>query len=393
MEQNTGQPIAGDRRSIDRRVIALDGFRGLMTVVVVISHFFGEVKHGISALMMGWMAVDAFFVLSGYLIGRLIIEKQSHKNFFWTFYVRRICRTFPIYFVCVIVVFYIEGVFHPETTYQTETFPLWTYLAFIQNFWMSASNSIGTHWLSPTWTLAVEEQFYLVAPAMVIFTPRRYLMPVLISLMLLAMGARTWITVSGVASPLSAQVMLITNADVLVAGIIGAVAIKTWHVNWQSLDQFLRVAPVVLIFATLLLGAVTGVESTIFEMLAQTMIAVAFAMMILSLVRGSPEARRYENKVLCFFGNISYAVYLTHLTVLGLMHNIILGTAPDIETPAQIAVTIAALPPTVLVSWILTRLIEEPISNYGRSFKWSEERVVRKAHSLPLPEPAEPAKS
>ena len=128
-------------------------------------------------------------------------------------------------------------------------------------------------------------------------------------------------------------------------------------------------------------------------MLAQTMIAVAFAMMILSLVRGSPEARRYENKVLCFFGNISYAVYLTHLTVLGLMHNIILGTAPDIETPAQIAVTIAALPPTVLVSWILTRLIEEPISNYGRSFKWSEERVVRKAHSLSLPEPAEPAKS
>ncbi len=371
---------------MDRRVIALDGFRGLMTIIVVISHFFGEVKHGISALMMGWMAVDAFFVLSGYLIGRLIIEKQSHKNFFWTFYVRRICRTFPIYFVCVIVVFYIEGAFHPATTYQTETFPLWTYLAFVQNFWMVASNSIGTHWLAPTWTLAVEEQFYLLAPAMVIFTPRRYLMPVLISLVLLAMGTRAWIMASGTLSSLSTQVMLITNADVLVAGIIGAVAIKTWSVNWVNFDQALRIAPVALITATLVFGIVAGVQSIIFGMLAQTMVAAAFAIMILSLVRGSPEAKRYEGKVLCFFGNISYAVYLTHLSVLGLMHNIILGTAPDIETPAQIAVTIAALGPTVLVSWILTRLVEEPISNYGRSFKWSKERVVRKAHAEPLPE-------
>ena len=384
MKDTTTLPVDGGTAAMERRIVALDGFRGLMTVLVVFSHFYGEVRSGIPALMMGWLAVDAFFVLSGYLIGRLILDKAKHKNFFWIFYVRRICRTFPIYFFCVIGVFYINDVFHPATTYQEQaTFPLWTYVTFVQNFWMVSYDAIGQHWLSPTWTLAVEEQFYLIAPAMIVFTPRRFLMPVLVSLVALAMASRIYFLNSSEISNFAAQIMLISNADVLVAGIIAAVALRTWKLDWARYDQFLRVAPVVLLSATMVLAIIMGSESYIFKSLAQTLVSAAFALMIMSLVRGSPEAARYEHKVLRFFGNISYAVYLTHLTVPGILHNLVLGTVPDIGTPAQIAVTTAALPLTVLISWILTKLVEEPITAYGRSFKWSKETVERQAQSRP----------
>ncbi len=248
MKDATTLPASNSMEPVERRIVALDGFRGLGTVVVVISHFYGEVQHGIPALMLGWIAVDAFFVLSGYLIGRLILDKSKHKNFFRVFYIRRICRTFPIYFFCIIAVFYINGVFHPETTYTEEAnFPLWSYMAFVQNFWMVSYDNIGQHWLAPTWTLAVEEQFYLIAPAMIVFTPRRFLTPVLVSLVALAVVSRIYFLTSSETSGLAAQVMLISNGDVLVAGIIAAVALKTWKLDWARYDQFLRVAPVVLL--------------------------------------------------------------------------------------------------------------------------------------------------
>ena len=68
-----------DSSAKEQRVVVLDGLRGMMTILVVISHYFGEVPHGISALMFGWIAVDMFFVLSGYLVGKLILEKSHHR--------------------------------------------------------------------------------------------------------------------------------------------------------------------------------------------------------------------------------------------------------------------------------------------------------------------------
>ena len=81
----------------DRRITTLDGLRGLMTVMVIVSHYFGELEHGVRAVMVGWIAVNMFFVLSGFLIGRLILERRHHANFFAVFYVRRFCRIIPAY--------------------------------------------------------------------------------------------------------------------------------------------------------------------------------------------------------------------------------------------------------------------------------------------------------
>ena len=85
----------------DRRIPALDGFRGLMTVFVILSHYFAEIDGGIARAGIGFVGVDGFFVLSGLLVGRLILDKGRATNFLRVFYVRRVCRTFPIYFLCL----------------------------------------------------------------------------------------------------------------------------------------------------------------------------------------------------------------------------------------------------------------------------------------------------
>jgi peptidoglycan/LPS O-acetylase OafA/YrhL len=90
------------------------------------------------------------------------------------------------------------------------------------------------------------------------------------------------------------------------------------------------------------------------------------------IVRDLPEAQRFKSKFLCFFADISYATYLTHIAVLGLMHGLFLGTTPDIDTPAKIAVTLLALPAAFATGWAITRFVEAPFNAYGRSWKWKE---------------------
>jgi peptidoglycan/LPS O-acetylase OafA/YrhL len=357
----------------DRRIAALDGVRGLMTIAVVVSHFFGEVPNGIHALMFGWIAVDMFYVLSGFLIARLILDKGAHANFFKVFYIRRICRTFPIYFLCVFAIFWINSRFHTVTNAGGETFPLWAYATFIQNFWMAHTGGIGAHWLSPTWTLALEEQFYLLAPTAMLFTPRRHLVKMLVCIMLSAVAARYYVLEWSDFNSLAAHVLLPTNGDVLVAGVLGAVLLRQPSIPWPKLDMMLRIAPLAALLTAIVLKLATRDSYNLFYIVSPLLVSTGCACLLMSLVRGAPEAKRYESKFLGFFCYISYAVYLTHLMVLGLMHNLLLGTAPDVGTPAQIAVTIASIPVTVAVSWLVTRLVEEPITNFGRTFKWSAE--------------------
>jgi peptidoglycan/LPS O-acetylase OafA/YrhL len=94
--------------------------------------------------------------------------------------------------------------------------------------------------------------------------------------------------------------------------------------------------------------------------------------LILSIVRVPTFARRFQYKTLRFLGDNAYCTYLTHLPVLGLMHGFILGAKPGLQSPAQWAVTVAALPVSLIVGWGMTRLIEVPLTRYGRHWRWGD---------------------
>ena len=347
--------------------MALDGLRGLMTLLVIVSHYFGELPHGLPALTLGWLAVDMFFVLSGLLIGKLILEKRHHANFFAVFYVRRFCRIVPVYLSTVLAISLVMWLIGKPWVDAADSFPLWSYLTFTQVFLMVSTQTIGAHWLAPTWTLAVEEHFYLFAPALIVFAPRRWLAPVLLTTVALALGLRAAVYYAGFGNPMMALALLPGRADILALGLLAAVLLKAEGVPWRRLLPWLRVAPPVALAAVLLLWLISV---DLFYTVGPSLTAAGCAAYLLCIVHGTPEAHRYNSETLQFFGNNGYCLYLTHLPILGLMHGLILGSQPDLATPSQWIVTVAALPVCVLVGWGTTRLIEEPLTRYGRTWRW-----------------------
>lgn len=354
-----------------RRIVALDGVRGLMTLFVVVSHLFAEVPGGVSALMFGWIGVDMFFVLSGYLVGKLILEKRSCENFFSVFYARRFLRTIPAYMITVLVVFGLFRLCDPAWSEAEPLFPLWSYLTFSQPAFMIATETIGAHWLAPTWTLAMEEHFYLLAPAAIVFTPRRWLPAVLACVVALAVGLRLAVFEFGFANHMVGLTLLPSRGDLLAVGILGALMATSPRVPWKMLEPWLRWTPLVALGGILVLKRLGG---SAFDVFGPLTMAIGCASYLLALVRGAPEAKTMESRFLRFFGNNSYCIYLSHLPVLGLMHGLILHARPGLGSPAQWAVTLMAAPVCVLVGVGMTKLIEEPLTRWGRSWKWSESR-------------------
>ena len=316
-----------------------------------------------------------------YLIANLILDKMDRANFFSVFYIRRFCRTLPCYFLCVVVLFLLLSAIAQREWADVGTwFPLWSYLAMSQNFYMTATESIGPHWLAPTWTLALEEHFYLVAPTLFLLVPRRYLFAVLASCALAAVAIRSAINLSGPGLHLGAMCLLPGRADALICGMLFPVAVKTFSIDWSRWDQTIRIVPLVAILAVLALRLSDKYEGTVlFDIFGHMLVAIAAAFYIFALARGAPEVRTCESPVLRFLGSISYSTYLTHVAVLGLMHGLLLGQRPDLVNLRQLATTLTALPVAIMVGWILTRLVEEPITAYGRSWRWGERRSQRLA--------------
>jgi len=160
------------------RIPALDGLRGVAILLVLLWHGLFEmnansrVLSGLLALgKLSWSGVDLFFVLSGFLIGGILLDAKDSPHYFTTFYIRRAYRILPLYFA-VIGVAYSIG--HLSTDFgwlgadlATMKIPWASYPTFTQNLWMAYLGTYGSFTLAATWSLAVEEQFYLTAPLLI----------------------------------------------------------------------------------------------------------------------------------------------------------------------------------------------------------------------------------
>ena len=362
------------------RVAALDGLRGVLAMMVCISHYFGEVAHGVSGLMFAWIAVKMFFVLSGFLMARIILERMSCANFFSVFYIRRACRTLPVYLVTLLFAFASAAVFHAAPWMEPERmFPLWSYLTFTQGFMIVATGSFGSEWLIPTWTLTVEEQFYLIAPLFCLLVPRRHLIEALIAAAVASMLFRVLAYGTGTIPAMAGLVLLPAICHAMFFGMIAAVWLHTNPRVTPRMDLLLRIAPIAILGAVFLLKLADGKDGLSFELIGVPLVALGCAVYIASIVRDAPEAARLKSKRMRFLGGLSYGIYLLHMPVLGLLHGLLLDAKPDIATVAQVAVTSLAVAATVLLAWIVNVTIEAPLIVYGRSWKW------RRALPLALP--------
>jgi peptidoglycan/LPS O-acetylase OafA/YrhL len=245
--------------------------------------------------------------------------------------------------------------------------PALSYMTLTQNIVMAATGDYGTYWLVPTWTLAVEEQFYLVIPLLIMILPSRYLLAATLGGIAMGCGVRAmfyWADrVAG------GQVLLVSRCDILLCGVLAAYII---HHRFLVDEMTLRLIALVGALG-MLLGSIHHrlTDSSLHLVFSPLLVAALFAAYVLLAVRGWEFLRPLRSAGWRFFGSISYGLYLVHQPVAGAMHGLILGGRPDIGSLPQLAVTVAALTASVGIAWTSWNFIEAPLVRIGWGWRYN----------------------
>jgi peptidoglycan/LPS O-acetylase OafA/YrhL len=370
-----------------RRIPELDGLRGLAILMVVSLHytmFTGRAEHTVFAKLVrgfgfGWAGVDLFFVLSGFLIGGILLEARNSDRYFKTFYARRIYRIFPLYYLWLLLylVFLLGGIVlarWPQMFRAEDLLRFPRYLFFLQNLF-SQNSVLELTWLAPTWSLAVEEQYYLVAPLLVRFLPTRTLTRFLLATVLVAPVLRALTNSFVPHGHLFATFWMPCRADNLAMGMLGAVAVRS-----NSFQEFLRAHPRFLFRAFLLLG--TGllcVMPWFFRPQNEISLTVglsclaAFWLSLLLLVFYHPSGilgRIFRWKFLVRAGALSYCIYLIHSTVNVYLHSVLFHDLPRMDNWKGILITAVSALLTWGIASFSWQFFEKPLLRRGHHYSY-----------------------
>lgn len=364
------------------RVPELDGIRGAAIIAVVVAHYFGEVPHGVRALTAGWLGVELFFVLSGFLIGGILIDNKSSERLFSTFYVRRAFRIVPIYYVVLtgaLLLLHCFGEAH--RTWASSSLAPAAYYTYTQNIVMAVSGAQDGFWLLPTWTLAVEEQFYLILPLIIAFTPANAAPRIAGAAILSGPVLRAAALALGPQHAIAAYTLLICRWDALFLGVLAAYAYRDGRIleylRRKDRLQWICLGAAWAVVATSAVDRFRG--TALFPTLGFFFAALCFASLLLLAVTGAPMRRYFVSVTLRRIGTISYGLYLVHQPLLGLTHGVFLNARPDIGTPVQLAVTVLAGALSLGVAALSWRFFESPLIAFGHRWDYRR-RELRAAH-------------
>jgi peptidoglycan/LPS O-acetylase OafA/YrhL len=362
-----------------QRVPELDGLRGVAILLVIVCHYvYNSLPRREAAALRAtmswtWSGVDLFFVLSGFLIGGILLANRESPRYYRTFYLRRTCRILPIYFVVVGAAFAFIALaargLVPAAPFR-RLLPPWTYLTFTQNLFMAYHNGFGSQFLSPTWSLAVEEQFYLLVPLLVRLIAPRLLPLVLLAGILAAPALRLWLgTLEGGTAPLAAYVLMPARTDALLLGVLAA-----WAWREEAFRAFVREAGAWLILPPALCAAAVAVlvrrgggDELSPEMAhgGFSWLALGYTFVVLAAASQAPGVKVLRWGPLAALGRISYTTYLLHLPILRIAHFAWRGDFPSVMGGTAQAVTLFALALTLGLAALSWRFFEGPILRWG----------------------------
>lgn len=357
-------------------VPALDGVRGLAILLVLVWHYVVDQTWGSWIARAGaltWSGVDLFFVLSGFLLGSILIRHRGGERFYAAFYTRRVCRIVPLYALLLLLYVVIDAwVKDPANQGHAWLFgnpmPFWSYATLTQNLAMSFANTSGAHFLGITWSLAVEEQFYLILPLLIAVAPPRTLPWLLAALIGLAPVLRALAE----AYRVDAFVLMPTRMDSLLGGVLlacllGEPSTRAW---FEARTRFLK-----WLLAIFVVGfGILTLERRSLGVLDHSWLAGLYTVLI-AIVVVEPSgtiSRSLRARWLVGLGVVSYGVYLFHQAVSGLLHSAVFQRPPSIDSIASAMLTLLALAVTVAVAVATRYAIEAPIIALGRRVAFRE---------------------
>ena len=318
------------------RVAALDGLRGCAIIAVMFYHFC-HVSYVSSSMvdyifynvaLTGWIGVDLFFVISGFLITRILLNTRSSKTYFRNFYARRVLRIFPLYYgylIALALAFAVAAQFAVAASLPDDfagkvtggfegQFWFWTYLSNFAIFVRGSAISPATGHL---WSLAIEEQFYLAWPLIVYFVPRGPLIKLTVGLIVLALAVRSALTLAGY-NGTAVFVFTLSRIDALAWGSLVAMLVDLVPpmrlLKWAK-SVFWTAVPVA-IFTLAWFGPRPDASTLMFSA-GLSIFPIAFAAILAITVLDGTSAisRNLDRPVLKFFGKYSYGLYVVHIVI------------------------------------------------------------------------------
>lgn len=358
-----------------RRLPGLDGLRGIAVLAVIIYHA------DVSLLVGGFLGVDVFFVLSGFLITSLLIDELTRTNSIdrARFYLRRIRRLMPALFLVLFFSVLVSGLFVFDAAYHVRrdlpwasTFVLnWSYLFFEQSYFVNISRP---PLLQHLWSLSVEEQFYVIWPILIIafykvrignLTPR---VKIFIASAVLAIASTTWMVYLSVANgfpipndPSRVYFGTDTHAMGLLVGCAAAALWRPERLNERLTPDRATAMNGLGILSIAGLAYFFLYISELNEFLYRGgFLVLSILTAILVVVAAHPGlkfGKRLGNPVLKWFGDRSYGIYLWHWPIFVLMRSGI-----DIQWPDPIAFVVK-IAIVLVIADLSYRFVEMPIRN------------------------------
>lgn len=291
---------------------ALDGIRGLAILLVVLYHNFSFIKY----TSFGWLGVDLFFVLSGYLITGVLIATQGQKRYLSTFYMKRILRIFPLYYSVLCLLLYLlprlfqnGGLFAYSLNHQVW---LWT---FTQNWLYIFTQPDAPGLLNHFWSLAVEEQFYLFWPFIILWLRRpKYLLVFLVLMLVALFTIRLFLWLQQIEDLPYYNIFTFSRVDgICIGSMIALLQAASPHFLTRNTTWIV----IGLALLNLLFDFVNGLYQYSFPYLALvgfTTFPFMFGLLIHEATRGSATWVKhiFSIPLLRFLGKISFGLYIFH---------------------------------------------------------------------------------
>lgn len=352
-----------------RHIPALDGLRGLAILIVFMFHYGGGVHSTVRAVQIfgfinkgGWIGVTLFFVLSGFLITGILWDSFDQPDWWRNFYVRRTLRIFPLYYASLVLVALaaaLKGTFWP--TLHLIWIPVF-YLQDIPHLADLVDRIPSPLRLFHFWSLAVEEQFYLIWPLLLFFQrSRSRAQNFCLAVFLFACLFRIFIWSFG-PNPSQFSEFLVTRSGELAAG--GWLAFAYRSPAWTRVIRFAPLAAVLGLAGFVVSGILSGsfgTDGRLQMTLGLPCITIFFAALLVLAMRPGITQSLAEMPWLRWLGGISYGIYVFHMLFLSSFVSVeqrMFGQRSYLITNA--ALFLIAAVGSVAMAWLSFHFFESP---------------------------------
>jgi peptidoglycan/LPS O-acetylase OafA/YrhL len=334
-----------------QRIPQLDAVRGI-AILVVMLHNSGTFPR---LFAQGWMGVDLFFVLSGFLITGILLDTQQSEGYFKNFYIRRCLRIWPLYYSVLFFMFVLVPFLRPSeasTVFAARSSPWWAYPLFLQNFLVPIPTA-ATGLLGVTWSLAVEEQFYLVWPWAIRYCSYSRVRRIAMTVICISPLLRLYLSLH--------HMNIYSNSfcrlDALMVGALLAILVRSE--NFLP-SKFVKRAWIGLVIAAPLALLTAFVDARWIAFSFTAMASMSFVYLALFSSQKWLQVV-LKNRFLTYTGVISYGLYLLHKVPFDAAKSFHLNRYPLAVVPLAIVASYGL----AFMSW---NLLEKPFLSLKRFF-------------------------